>query len=109
DANWDQVKVTFPNVKEGSVVEISYRVNSPFLTNFQDWSFQTTIPTILSEYRGKIPEYFSYDKYLQGYVGLATNDEKRENNSIRFAPSAGQAASSLDFVEHHYRWVATHV
>lgn len=51
DANHDLVKVTCPNVKEGSVVEITYKVNSPFMFNFQDWYFQSTIPTVVSEYR----------------------------------------------------------
>ena len=51
DAHWDITKVTCPNVREGSVVEISYKVNSPFWFNFQDWTFQSSIPTVISEYR----------------------------------------------------------
>ena len=36
NANLDITKITLPNVKEGSIVEISYKVNSDFLFNFQD-------------------------------------------------------------------------
>ncbi len=113
DTNWDLMKVTFPNVKEGSVVEITYRVSSPFLSNFQDWAFQSSIPTVMSEYRAKIPEYFSYDKYMQGYISLAIADEKRENSSIRLTQTrdqnSSQAVNNIDLVEHHYRWVAKDV
>lgn len=119
DANHDLIKVTCPNVKEGSVIEITYKVNSPFLFNFQDWSFQTTIPTITSEYRAQIPEYFSYDKYMQGYVPLDVADETREANSIRltsmerttsrYTVQSTASTDQIDYQEFRYRWVANNV
>ncbi len=118
DANWDQMKLTFPNVKEGSVVEINYKVNSPFLTNFQDWYFQSTIPVVFSEYRARIPEYFSYDRYMQGYISLAVVEDHNENSTIRltsFERSQGNNVQShattnnIDLIETHYRWVAQDV
>jgi transglutaminase-like putative cysteine protease len=78
DRNLTMVKVALPNVKEGSVVEISYRITSPFIYNFQDWDFQTTIPTMWSEYRTRIPEYFTYKKFMQGYLGITVNESKSE-------------------------------
>ena len=85
DANHDFIKFTCPNVREGSVIEVTYKVNTPaeFLFNFQDWYFQSTIPTVVSEYRAQIPEYFMYDKYTQGYISLSVADETREPNTIR--------------------------
>lgn len=120
-ANRDLIKLTCPNVREGSVVEITYKINSPFLFNFQDWSFQTTIPTITSEYRAQIPEYFYYDKYMQGYVALDVSDETRESNAIRltsFERSAGRGFSNvqsqattdqIDYQDVKHRWVANNV
>ena len=49
----DITKVTMPNVKVGSVIEITYKVRSDFIFNFQDWEFQSTIPTVWSEYQRK--------------------------------------------------------
>ncbi len=118
DENHDLIKVTCPNVKEGSVVEITYKVNSPFLFNFQDWHFQSTIPTIISEYRAQIPEYFNYEKYMQGYVPLAVVDETQQSNSIRltsFERTGGYGLTSsattdqIDYMDHRYRWVANDV
>ncbi|MGC1241110.1 MAG: DUF3857 domain-containing protein [Chryseosolibacter sp.] len=120
DANWDFVKVTCPNVREGSIVEITYNVNSPFLMNFQDWQFQNTIPTVLSEYRAQIPEYYNYDKYMQGYVPLDVIDETSAQNSIRltsferdnsrFATTGSRAVSDqIDYTDRKYRWAANNV
>ena len=71
---FDRQKFTLPNVKVGSVIEYSYTVISEFYTNFPNWRFQTSIPTRLSEYYAFIPEFFHYQKYLQGYVPI-TNYE----------------------------------
>lgn len=114
DANWDHMKITCPNVKEGSVIEIAYKVNSPFLVNFQDWQFQERIPTVISEYRAQIPEFFTYDKYLQGYIALEVSDEKREPNSIRlvnFVRGGGSPTESeqISYLDSKFRWVATNV
>jgi hypothetical protein len=118
DANIDFTKVTLPNVREGSIVEISYKVNSDFLFNFQDWEFQTTIPIVLSEYRARIPEYFNYDKYMQGYIALAVNEQTQVASSInlnikdREGDRTVQTTFSqqkIDFQEKRFRWAAQHV
>jgi len=118
DANHDFVKVSCPNVREGSVVEISYKVNSPFLFNFQDWSFQTTIPALLSEYRAQIPEYFNYDKYMQGYISLNIADETTSPNTIRltsferegfYASQSKATTDNIDYTDTKFRWVANNV
>lgn len=118
DANWDVMKITFPNVKEGSVVEITYTVSSEFLFNFQDWAFQTTIPVIWSEYRANIPEFFNYDKYTQGYIPLKVIENKVVASSINltyFERSGGNVTTStahnekIDFQENRFRWASEHV
>ena len=120
DANLNFVKVALPNVKEGSIVEITYKVRSEFLFNFQDWQFQSKIPTVWSEYRARVPEYFGYDKYMQGYVGLAVNEEKREPSSIIInskersgsswtTTSSTFSSDKIEFFETRYRWAASDV
>lgn len=118
DANRDLIKVTCPNVREGSVVEITYKVNSEFLFNFQDWDFQSSIPTVLSEYRAQIPEYFTYDKYMQGYVSLDISDETRTPNTIRltsfertgrYNTQSTANTDQINFIDVKHRWVSNHV
>jgi hypothetical protein len=99
------VKVTFPNVKEGSVLDITYKVSSEFFTNLQDWQFQYSIPVVVSEYRANIPEWFRYERYMQGYIMLAANEHKIEHTSVHLRDSD----TPLQFKEDRYRWVAEDV
>ncbi len=69
--NTNKMKFTLPNVKEGSVIEISYTINSEFYTSFPNWKFQSTIPTRLSEYWAIMPEDLRYERYTQGYISAA--------------------------------------
>ncbi len=122
DANRDFMKITWPNTRVGSVIEITYKVTSDFLFNFQDWEFQDNIPVVWSEYRARIPEYYTYDKYTQGYVALAVNEETQITNSIHLtsversgggfsgAPvNSTFSNETVEFQEKHFRWVATNV
>ena len=58
--NLNVQKFTLPNVREGAVVEYAYTLTSDFLFNFQDWTFQRTIPVRWSEYRVSIPVFYRY-------------------------------------------------
>ncbi|MER2996497.1 DUF3857 domain-containing protein [Pontibacter populi] len=73
--NWFSKKFTMPNVKVGSVIEVSYTISSDFYYNMREWEFQTTIPTLWSEYSAEIPSYFDYKFLMQGYHPLHTNDK----------------------------------
>lgn len=78
--NYIVKKFTLPNVKEGSIIEYSYRISSEFIANFPNWRFQRRIPTRLSEYWAMIPDIFFFEKYMQGYVVL----DSYEANSTTF-------------------------
>ena len=120
DKNIRNVKIALPNVREGSVIEISYKVTSPFLFNFQDWDFQSTIPIVWGEYRAHIPEYFEYKKLMQGYLALSISESSevkrsfelvyREkigggNTSTRFGGSSGNTERErVEYTEKYFRW-----
>ncbi|MCH5689784.1 DUF3857 domain-containing protein [Niabella sp. W65] len=51
-------KFTFPNVKEGSILEYTYTITSDFLTHLRPWEFQgTSWPRVYSEYTVKIRSF----------------------------------------------------
>lgn len=60
-------KITFPNVKVGSIIELEYEKSSPFYTSVDDFIFQSTIPVRYSRYRVTIPEYFQFSKNTMGF------------------------------------------
>jgi len=80
-------KFTLPNVKAGSVIEYSYKVNSDFLANFPNWQFQYRIPVRLTEYWAIIPDFFTMQKYEQGYVS-STQYEVKDKNQKSYTDKA---------------------
>jgi hypothetical protein len=73
--HWSMQKVAMPAVKENSIIEFEYRINSDFTFNLQPWTFQSDIPVNWSEYNVKIPEYFVYKFISQGYIPFVINDK----------------------------------
>ncbi|MEE1944410.1 transglutaminase domain-containing protein [Pedobacter sp. KR3-3] len=70
------VKFTLPNIKEGSIIEYSYRLQTPFLFNYRTWEFQSDIPKVYSEYVAFIPGNYNYNVSLRGFYKLS--DQKSE-------------------------------
>lgn len=76
---WARKKISFPNVKEGSIVEFKYRLLSPNYGKLKDWSFQESIPVNYSEYYTYIPEYFTYNTYFKGALFPFVEKDWKEN------------------------------
>ncbi len=72
--NLRTVSFTMPNLKEGSIIEVEYTVETPRLEyNLKSWKFQSTIPTIYSQYKAYIPLNFVYNRMLNGFRKLSVN------------------------------------
>lgn len=74
--NWVTMEFPMPNVRPGSVIEVSYTLISEGLGTLPTWFFQHTIPTLQSEFHTRIPEYFTYNKILNGYFPISTTTEQ---------------------------------
>ena len=64
--NWMVKKFAMPDVKDGSIIEVSYRITTPYFFNFRSWEFQNKIPVIYSEYVTKMIPFYEYNYILQG-------------------------------------------
>ncbi|CAM3457893.1 DUF3857 domain-containing protein [Aequorivita lipolytica] len=71
--NWSNIKFTFPNVQNGSILEYTYRIETPYFFNFGSWEFQDELPVLYSELHTEIPGNFSYNRTLFGNFPLAVN------------------------------------
>ncbi|MDN5203996.1 DUF3857 domain-containing protein [Fulvivirgaceae bacterium BMA10] len=122
DENWNRIKFTMPNVKEGSVIEYEYTINSDFYSQVRDWRFQQTIPILHSEYSIEIPEYFDFKQLMQGYVPLAVKDHETSAKTFSYTTKSRSTATgfstptrstirnnSINYTSHNYRWVAKDV
>lgn len=70
-ANHFTKKLAMPDVKEGTVFEIFYRITSDYITFNHHWMFQDKIPTLYSEFYAKISPHFEYTHILRGESPLS--------------------------------------
>ena len=101
-------KFTFPNLKEGSVIEYSYTVRSDFLFNLQPWEFQGSYPCIWSEYQVTIPQFFDYVFLGQGYQPFFVNTSSNSNVAFTVHESGGTGSDrsvNLNGIATTHRWV----
>ncbi len=75
-------KFTLPNVKEGSVLEIEYKLTSDFLFNIQPWAFQSDIPHLWSQYTVTIPQFLDYMVITQSDLPFYLNEQKQRQGNF---------------------------
>jgi len=63
---WSLKKITFANVQDGSILEYSYRIETPYFFNFGGWSFMNDLPTVYSELHTEIPGNYTFNRTLYG-------------------------------------------
>jgi hypothetical protein len=87
-------KFTFPNLKEGSIIEYEYKIMSDFIFNLQPWEFQGFYPRLWSEYNVTMPEFYNYVTLTQGYQPYAIQDQKERRENFVISSSGGTAATT---------------
>ncbi len=66
--NFDEVKFTMPNVREGSVIEFQYKFRSPFIWNIDEFRFQYDIPIKHLRAEIRTPEGFKFNQTQKGFI-----------------------------------------
>jgi hypothetical protein len=105
-------KFTFPNIKEGSIIEYQYTLKSDFTFNLQPWIFQGEFPRLWSEYNVSIPEFYYYVTMSQGYQSYFIKDQKsRQSTFTHSDPGGTRATERTNFTAGvtDYRWVMKNV
>lgn len=81
------INFSMPVVKEYSIIEVKYSIKSDFFYNLQEWRFQNYIPTIWSEYKVAIPEYYKYNRISKGYLPFVLNESEIIHKNIKLKSS----------------------
>jgi hypothetical protein len=89
---WSVKKITFPNVKVGSVIELNYELRTENLSELPDFQYQYEIPVNKVEYTTIIPEFYIYKGIKMGYVDIET-DAVLENTFQSFENKYSQTVS----------------
>lgn len=80
---WLRKKFAMPGVKEGSVVEISYDITSPYIFSLPSWEFQMGIPVMYSHLTATLNQHFEYTFIKKGDLKL--DDYKRYESTVSYA------------------------
>lgn len=76
----ESTKFTMPAVTEGSVIELTYKIKSPFLGSIGRTPLQYLIPLDKLELEVLIPEFFTFSKYLNLRSLLKFDVEQTKEN-----------------------------
>ena len=79
--HWSKKKFALPDVKKGSVIEVRYRLSSPFIYSTSKWFFQHFIPTDFSSLTIDVPSYFALTPVPSGFHPLSNSTEQIYNSN----------------------------
>ena len=110
--NWVIHKFNFPAVREGSIIEVEYKLRSEYLSRLRPWEFQDRYPTLWSEYIVGMPEFLNYVSLTQGQQDFYIKDtrSKRESFAVDIPKTDVMQAGMSDRVTisaglTFFRWV----
>jgi len=102
-------KFTLPNVKEGSIIEYSYTVDSPFYYSLDEIVLQYDIPIKKQEITIATPEFFVFNLNTKGYLEIVPKSSNKSgkisiqniNRGSRggfAAPNTTFSTSNIDYI-----------
>ncbi|RZJ33702.1 MAG: DUF3857 domain-containing protein [Flavobacterium sp.] len=74
-------KISFSNVKEGSIIEYRYVKTTYNIAELEEFFFQQEIPVDYVEYRVEAPDNFEYNRTMAGYLTPRLQDMTVNDNS----------------------------
>src|SRR5690606_4375843 len=77
-------KIIFPDVKEGSIIELKYLIKSYGSVYVKDWRFQDEIPVKVSYYEFLNPTYLVYS-HITTPNGIDIKSSQRVNKNNKSA------------------------
>lgn len=92
DENVMLTKFAIPNVQVGSVIEVYWEFETPYIYNLVPIKFQGNIPKMKSEFWVKYPAYYQYNASLKGYHPLSKNEGILDKSCARLNGSTADCS-----------------
>jgi hypothetical protein len=105
-------KFTFPNLKEGCIIEYTYRIISPRASYLRGFYFQDKYPVIRTEYNVTVPTLFNFIFLAGGYYDLNPKEVSQSYQRYNIVNSGGSGSSrifSYDATNIFSKWVLTNL
>jgi hypothetical protein len=93
DGDVQIVKFTFPNLKEGCIIEYSYTKTIPYFAYIPSWNFQGRYPRLWSEYTIEVPQFFDFVVLTEGYLTPAIDTASMSSNNFNVLDPSGVGAT----------------
>ena len=108
---YEMIRIAFPSVKVGSVIDLKYEIISTLLWNLQEWKFQYGIPVKWSQYKVTYPEYFNYNHSSLGYHRLLVQNMETKSDNINITSNVRSSAGGFspvqsEFVQNKITYIA---
>ncbi|MBR9856058.1 MAG: DUF3857 and transglutaminase domain-containing protein, partial [Algicola sp.] len=114
----NKTSITMPEVKEGSILDIEYKIKSPMFWNIDEFKFQYDIPVDNAEVRLDVPEYFIFKRHGKGFQTVQFTESKKNrsmNIAYRSSDNMGLVGrtthnnGTLSFMENIYTMAVSNV
>lgn len=111
-------KITFPNIKVGTVLDIKYKLISPYERSIDELEFQFDIPVKKLEYKIEIPEYYVFNKKAKGYYNVPSIKSRKnthitlsskETSGFGINAKINYNRSKIDFIKNIDSYSATNI
>lgn len=79
---FSQKKFTMPDLKEGSVIEYRYSINSPFIGNIDEFRFQEEIPVNKVNIAFFHPDWFTFQNYHKGWIPFKIATDAKSSSLV---------------------------
>ncbi len=89
-------RFTLPNLKPGCIVQVKYTIDIDNLNYMPNWTFQTSEPTLWSEYRICAPVNMVYAIVYRGYEPWFANDVQKVKSYFNGKTADILGANSVD-------------
>jgi hypothetical protein len=100
DIHWKNIRIAFPAVREGSVIELRYSVKSQFYDDLSGWKFQWEIPVRWSSYEVTMPQFFHYARQTFGSVPFVIDKQTTKPNSLNNIMGSYNSVTYTDYILH---------
>ena len=105
DGGYKEMRISFPNVQVGSIIEYQYKKSDKSLTFIDGWTFQHKLPTLYSNYAIKMDPNLEYRTIGQGMNYTSSVEKTSESGYYTWTLKDLRALKEEPFMKNYRDYV----